>query len=119
MKHVLIVLLSDDFEEKVDPKDLVALLSSAYEELNLSKNMKNYLKKKIGFCSFLCDFKLDKDPIELFASRPEANHEIDKFLLSMIMEKAEEEKLLYEINGMIELLKKYENLMNWNTRLEG
>lgn len=108
VKHVLIVLLSDDFEEKVDPKDLVALLSSAYEELNLSKDMKNYLKKKIGFYSFLCDFKFDKDPIELFANRPEANHEIDKFLLSMIMEKIEEEELLYEINGMIERLKKYE-----------
>lgn len=108
VKHLLLVLLSSDFEEKVDPKGLVELLSKTYEELNLSKDMRNYLEKKIGFYNFVCNFKPNMDPIELFVNRPEADHEIDKFLLSMIMGKIEEEELLYEISGMIELLKKYE-----------
>ena len=108
VKHVLIVLLSSDFEEKVDPKGLVELLSKGYEELNLSKDMKNYLERKIRFCSFLCDCKFDKDPIELFANRSEVDYEIDKFLLSMITKKTKGEELLFQINSMIELLKKYE-----------
>ncbi|APR97840.1 hypothetical protein [Wolbachia endosymbiont of Folsomia candida] len=108
VKHVLIVLLSSDFEGKVDLKGLVKLLSKGYEELNLSKDMKNYLERKIGFCRFLCDFKFDEDPIELFANRSEVDYEIDKFLLSLITKKTKEEELLSEISSMIELLKKYE-----------
>ncbi|APR97848.1 hypothetical protein [Wolbachia endosymbiont of Folsomia candida] len=108
VKHVLIVLLYGDFEGKVDPKGLVALLEKACEELNLSKDMKNYLEKKIRFCSFLCNFKFDKDPIELFANRSEVDYEIDKFLLSLITKKTKGEDLLSDINNMVELLKKHE-----------
>lgn len=110
VRHLLIVLLPNYPEkmEKVDLKDLVVLLSKAYEELDLLDDMRNYLEKKMRFYSFLCNFKSDKDPIELFVSRLETDYEIDKFLLFLIMEKVEVEELLSKINGMIELLKKYE-----------
>ncbi|WP_168464811.1 hypothetical protein [Wolbachia endosymbiont of Ctenocephalides felis wCfeT] len=107
VKHLLTILLPEEIS-KMDLNYLNEALSKAYEEPNLSEDMKNYLENKIRLYGFLCGCKHNMDPIELFANRPEANYEIDKFLLSMIMEKIEEEELLSKINGMIELLKKYE-----------
>lgn len=83
-------------------------LSKAYEEPNLSEDMKNYLENKIRLYGFLCGCKHNMDPIELFANRPEADYEIDRLLLFVIMEKITEEELLSKINRMIELFKKYE-----------
>lgn len=112
VKHLLIVLLPADSKDAnhLDLQKIKELLSKSYEELesSISDDMKNYLEKKIRFYSFLCDFKFDKDPIELFANQSEANYEVDKFLLSLIMEKTKEEGLLSEIDSMIKLLEKYE-----------
>lgn len=109
VKHLLMVLLPEEMG-KADLKELEVLLSKSCEELkkSISKDMINYLEKKIKFYSFLRDFQSSKDPVELFVSRSKADYEIDKFLLSLIVEEVEEEELIYKINGMIELLKKYE-----------
>lgn len=93
MKHLLIVLLPEEIS-KVDLKELEVLLSKVYEELkeNISQDMKNYLEKKIKFYSFLCDFHSSEDPIELFANQPEVDYEIDKYLLSLIIEIIEKQR---------------------------
>lgn len=73
IKHLLIILLPED-PKKIDQKHLKELegsLSKSYEALkpDLSQDMKNYLEKKIRFISFLCDFKYQENPIELFAAQ--------------------------------------------------
>jgi hypothetical protein len=107
VKHVLTILLPEAIS-KMDLNYLNEELSKAYEEPNLSKDMKNYLEKKIRLYGFLCGCKNNMGAIELFANRPEADYEIDRLLLFLIVEKVEEEELLCKINGVIELLTKYE-----------
>ncbi|BFD47617.1 MAG: hypothetical protein DMENIID0003_06910 [Wolbachia endosymbiont of Sergentomyia squamirostris] len=112
IKHLLIILLPED-PKKIDQKHLTELeesLSKSYEalKLNLSRDMKNYLEKKIRFVSFLCDFKCQENLIESFTAQANVDYQIDKFLLSLIAKNIKEEKMLNEINGMIEFLEKHE-----------
>ncbi|KLT23294.1 hypothetical protein wVul_0497 [Wolbachia endosymbiont of Armadillidium vulgare str. wVulC] len=115
IKHLLIIVLPDNAKKvrKLNSdylKELETFLSKGYKELekNLSKDMKNYLEKKIRFVSFLCDFKYQENPIESFASQADVDYQIDKFLLSLIAENTKEKELLSKINEMMELLEKHE-----------
>ncbi|WP_254229463.1 hypothetical protein [Wolbachia pipientis] len=112
VKHLLLILLSDDpnkiINEKLTQlKEAIQLLSGVYKE-KLSKDMKNYLERKIRFYSFLCDFNVNENPVEWFVNRSEIDCGIDIFLLSLIKKEIKEEVLLSEIDNMIELLKKHE-----------
>ncbi|WP_410542331.1 hypothetical protein [Wolbachia endosymbiont of Tetranychus urticae] len=112
VKHLLLTLLSDDpnkiINEKLTQlKEVIQLLSGVYKE-KLSKDIQNYLEKKIRFYSFLCDFKVNENPVEWFVNRSELDCEIDIFLLCLIRREIKEEVLLSEIDNMIELLKKHE-----------
>ncbi|APR99047.1 hypothetical protein [Wolbachia endosymbiont of Folsomia candida] len=85
VKHLLTILLP----EKINKMDLDYLhekLSKAYEEPNLSEDMKIYLENKIRLYGFLCGCKNNIGAIELFANRPEADYEIDRLLLFVIMD---------------------------------
>ncbi|WCR54442.1 MAG: hypothetical protein PG981_001464 [Wolbachia endosymbiont of Ctenocephalides orientis wCori] len=107
VKHLLTILLPEKIS-KMDLDYLHEKLSKAYEEQNLSEDMKIYLENKIRLYGFLCGCKNNMRAIELFANRPEDDYEIDRLLLFVIMEGVEEEELLQKINVMIKLLTKYE-----------
>ncbi|WP_265037039.1 hypothetical protein [Wolbachia endosymbiont (group A) of Anomoia purmunda] len=97
-------------------EELKILLSGIHKELQLSQDMKNYLVKTIKFYSFLCsNFSLlvanptdVKAMINLFATQPNIDYQIDKLLLSFIVRDVEEKKLNSEIKHMIELLEQHE-----------
>ncbi|WCR53293.1 MAG: hypothetical protein PG981_000315 [Wolbachia endosymbiont of Ctenocephalides orientis wCori] len=92
-------------------KELEILLQKFYEELkpNLTKDMENYLQKKLIFYHFVCEARVSEkttiDLIKLFVAQSEINYQIDLLLLSLIAEDMEE--LREEINNMIDLLGKY------------
>lgn len=74
-------------------EELKILLSGIHKELQLSQDMKNYLMKTIKFYNFLCsNFSLlvanptdVKAMINLFATQPNIDYQIDKLLLSFIV----------------------------------
>lgn len=93
-------------------KELETLLQKFYEELkpDLTKDMENYLQKKLIFYHFLYEARVSEkttiDLIKLFTAQSEINYQIDLLLLSLI-EDIEEEELREKINNMIDLLGKY------------
>lgn len=106
---------TDDIR-KIDLKylqELEVLLQQFYEELKpgLTKDMENYLKKKLKFYNFLCNAKVNEKNlsglIKLFSAQSEINYQIDLLLLSLIAENMEKEELRKKINNMIDLLEKY------------
>lgn len=94
-------------------KELEILLQKFYEELkpDLTKDMENYLQKKLIFYHFLCEARVSEkttiDLIKLFTAQSEIDYQIDLLLLSLIAENVEKEELREEINNMIDLLGKY------------
>ncbi|EAL59527.1 hypothetical protein WwSim0747, partial [Wolbachia endosymbiont of Drosophila simulans] len=100
----LLMILSPTEVSNLDTKyleELKILLSGIHKELQLSKDMKNYLEKTIKFYSFLSsNFNLlvtnptdVKAVIDLFAAQPNIEYQIHKLLLSFIVKDVEEKKL--------------------------
>lgn len=112
------VLLPDTHLKKLNfeyLKEVETLLSKSLKP-NLSKDMENYLEKKLKFCNFLCsNFSLLRtkpvaieEVISLFAAQSNVDYQIDKFLLFLVAENLRGEELLSDVNNMVELLKKHE-----------
>lgn len=121
IKKLLMILVPEkvsNFDTKY-LEELKILLSGIHKELQLSQDMKNYLVKTIKFYSFLCsNFSLlvanptdVKAMINLFATQPNIDYQIDKLLLSFIVRDVEEKKLNSEIKHMIELLEQHERFV--------
>lgn len=118
VKKLLMVLLPDTHLKKLNfeyLKEVETLLFNSLKS-DLSKDMENYLEKKLKFCNFLCsNFNLlatkpvdIEEVISLFAAQSNVDYQIDKLLLSLVAEDTEIKELLSDINNMVELLKKYE-----------
>ncbi len=94
-------------------KKLETLLQKFCEELkpDLTKDMENYLQKKLIFYHFLYEARVGEkttiDLIKLFTAQSEINYQIDLLLLSLIEDSIKEEELREKINNMIDLLGKY------------
>ncbi|AGJ98933.1 hypothetical protein wNo_05110 [Wolbachia endosymbiont of Drosophila simulans wNo] len=121
IKKLLMILVPEkvsNFDTKY-LEELKISLSGIHKELQLSQDMKNYLVKTIKFYSFLCsNFSLlvanptdVKAIINLFATQPNIDYQIDKLLLSFIVKDVEEKKLNSEIKHMIELLEQHERFV--------